>query len=103
MRRASPPSPGAGPAERRRSERRSSDATGWLGNASGGSMSAGRFVAIHDLSLHGVGFRSERSCAVGAVHWLLINRGPMRLSTRLRIVTCRELQTGEWDVGAEFF
>ncbi len=92
------------PADRRRSERRSESASGWLSSATGGTMTSGRTVAISDLSLHGVGFTSRRPCEVGDRHWLLITRGAMRLSTRVRVASVREREDGQgWDVGGEFF
>jgi hypothetical protein len=90
--------------DRRRSPRRSECASGWLSNATGGTITSGRTVAINDLSLHGVGFTSSRPCQVGERHWILITRGHLRVSTRVRIVSARERPQGDgWDVGGEFF
>ena len=97
------PSAPAEPAERRRSERWTEQATAWLSNAVGGDMTNGCTVGVADLSLHGVGFISTRPCRVGERHWILITRGPMRLSTRVRIASVRETESGRWLVGGEFF
>jgi hypothetical protein len=90
--------------DRRRSPRRSECASGWLSNATGGTITSGRTVAINDLSLHGVGFTSPRPCQVGERHWILITRGHLRVSTRVRVISARERPQGDgWDVGGEFF
>ena len=90
--------------DRRRSSRKSESASGWLSNASGSAITSGRTVAINDLSLHGVGFTSQRPCQVGDRHWILITRGVLRLSTRVRVVSARKRpDAGGWDVGGEFF
>ena len=92
------------PRERRRSERHAESASAWLSNGVGGSMTAGRTVAVEDLSLHGIGFTSATPCRVGDRHWVLVTRGPMRLSTRVRVARVRELPEGRgWDIGGEFF
>ena len=93
------------PGDRRRSERNPESASGWLSDASGGrQMTNGRTIAINDLSLHGVGFTSPRPCHVGDRHWILITRGLLRLSTRVRIASVRQREDGRgWDVGGEFF
>lgn len=87
--------------DRRRSQRQVRRTTAWLSNASGGSN--GRTVTVEDLSLHGVGFVSDRACALGEKHWILITQGPMRLSTRVRIVSMRQTDEGQWMCGGEFF
>ncbi len=61
-------------------------------------------MAINDLSLHGVGFTSSRACQVGDAHWIIVSRGHLRLSTRIRIISSRERADGDgWDVGGEYF
>ena len=91
------------PRERRRSGRHAESASAWLSNAVGGAMTNGRTVAVEDLSLHGIGFSSATPCRVGDRHWVLVTRGPMRLSTRVKIARVRELPAGGWAVGGEFF
>lgn len=98
------PEAGVAAGDRRRSERRSESASGWLSSAHGGSLTSGRTVTVCNLSLHGVGFTSHRPCQVGDRHWILILQGAMRLSTRVRIVSVQKLGAAdEWIVGAEFF
>lgn len=91
-------------ADRRRSQRHAQSATGWLSNATGTGLTSGRTVAICDLSLHGVGFTTQRACHIGDRHWILITQGHLRLSTRVRIVSVQQRQDGDgWSVGAAFF
>lgn len=94
-----------GPLERRRSDRVAERTTAWLSNASGGVTTNGRTVTVENLSLHGVGFSTERACTVGEKHWILITQGAMRLSTRVCIVSVRPADdgSGTWLCGGEFF
>ena len=98
-----PAEPPVDPSERRRSDRHAESASAWLSNAVGGHMTNGRTVAVEDLSLHGIGFSSATPCRVGDRHWVLVTRGPMRLSTRVKIARVRELPGGGWAIGGEFF
>jgi hypothetical protein len=78
--------------------------TAWLSNPSGGMTTNGRTVTIEDLSLHGVGFSTDRACALGDKHWILITQGALRLSTRVCIVSVRAADdNGSWLCGGEFF
>lgn len=89
--------------ERRRSERRPQHAEGWLSGPGGRNFTTGRRILVVDLSLHGVGFASEHPCALGERHWILIHRGPMRLSTRVVIASCRPADEGGFLLGGEFY
>ncbi len=91
-------------AERRRSDRSELAAvSGWISGAVGKSQTGGRQVAIRDLSLHGAGFTADKVFRVGADHWIMVNRGPMRLSTRIRIASCTPRDDGSYDIGGEFY
>ncbi len=57
---------------------------------------------IRDLSLEGVGFNSAKRFTVGACHWLVVSHGLQRLSTRLRIASCKQIN-GLYEIGGEFF
>ena len=75
----------------------------WVSGESSDRSARGRDVAVVDLSDHGVGFRDGRGdYHIGATHWLIVN-GTSRLSTRIRIVSCRRNESGGYDVGAVFF
>lgn len=96
---------GNGPQERRRSDRVPQRTTAWLSSVNGGVTTGGRTVTVEDLSLHGVGFSTDQACAVGEKQWILITQGPMRLSTRVKIVSVRPAEdgSGTWFCGGEFF
>ena len=88
--------------ERRRSDRVSQRVPGWV---SGDDRSSrGQSVTVCDMSMHGVGFYDPANrYRVGARHWLVVNGGAMRLSTRVKIVSCREAEECGYYIGASFF
>lgn len=88
--------------DRRRSPRAERKTSAWLSAPTNGRQAAGLNVSVLDLSLHGVGFVSERELKKNDQHWMVIADGALRLSTRLRIVNVREKE-GKWEIGAEFF
>ena len=91
-------------AERRRSHRQKRETGGWLSSATGHRAGGnGCHVQVRDLSLHGVGYVSDTESRVHDTHWLVIADQSLRLSTRLRVVSCRAREDGKWDVGGEFF
>jgi hypothetical protein len=89
-------------AERRRSERVGQMIPGWM-SAPSGRHTSGREILILDLSLHGVGFITERPCDRGDRRWILVQTGPLRLSTRMQVVACRQREDGRYEVGGEFY
>jgi hypothetical protein len=63
-------------------------------------MSAG-FVS--NISMNGVGFHTRKPMAVGEKYRITLELGPMKWSSRMRIVSCRHHPESEtFDVGAEF-
>jgi hypothetical protein len=92
-------------ADRRRSFRQEQRVPAWLSESSVGGESRGKQqqVLVTDLSLHGVGFRSDEPVERGASHWIVIATDRLHLSTRLRVVSTRIRDDGRCDVGAEFF
>jgi hypothetical protein len=88
--------------DRRRSERIDQRVPGWVSGPD--RSSRGQTITVCDMSMHGVGFHDPSSrYRVGASHWLVVNGGMLRVSTRIRIVSCREAREGGFDVGASFF
>ena len=94
-----PPELESTPAEnRRRDTRRAAACTTAMMYASGAEAHLfGKTVAVTDLSLHGIGFNSEASLVIGRMYGLEIQGNWMNLSSRVRVVSCREGK-----VGAEF-
>ena len=62
----------------------------------------GQMVEVFDLTLQGIGFRSPAAVEMGGCHQILVMAGPLRLSSRLRVVSCRAYDQGGFEVGAEF-
>ena len=90
--------------DRRGSDRKAYRVPAWVGGESSDRGAKGRNVLVNDLSIGGVGFHDPAAhYRVGATHWLIVNGGPMRLSTRMKIVNCRQNAEGGFDVGAAFF
>lgn len=99
------PSPVATSVEdRRRSERVDQHVNAWVSGESTDRSSRGQSVTVTDISLHGVGFHdAQKHYRPGSTHWLIVNGGAMRLSTRIKVVSCRDLEDGGFQVGAAFF
>ena len=64
----------------------------------------GDLLAIADVTLKGVNFRSGVALTPGKVHYLSA-KGPnaSSLASPLRIVSCKLRADGDFDVSAEFF
>ena len=76
----------------------------WLSERAGGAgKSSQQQVTVTNLSLHGVGFRSDKKIEMGGAHWIVIATDTLHLSTRLRVVSCRERESNVFEIGAEFF
>jgi ribosomal protein L3 len=94
----------ASTADRRRSARQERVVPAWLSERAGGAGKSGQQqVTVTNLSLHGVGFRSEKKIELGGAHWIVIATDTLHLSTRLRVVSCRERENNVFDIGGEFF
>jgi hypothetical protein len=92
--------------DRRRSRRVEQLVPAWISGDASDRSAPGRQVLVTDLSLHGVGFRdaeAETEYRVGSRHWIVVNGGQLRISTRMRIVSCRESPEGGFEVGAAFY
>jgi hypothetical protein len=62
----------------------------------------GQLVEVADLSLYGVGFRSPVAFAEGAMHQIQVMAGPLRMSSRIKIASARQVADGWYEVGAAF-
>lgn len=68
-----------------------------------GGETEGQMVEVLDLTLHGLGFRSPVEFKPGDMHQVIVMAGPLRLSSRFRVASCRESnQIGQFDIGGEF-
>jgi len=90
--------------DRRRSSRAQQKIPGWVSADSSDRQGRGGSVTVVDLSLHGLGFHDEsRRFSPGSTHWVVVSGDSLRLSTRVRVVSCRPSREGGYDVGAAFF
>jgi hypothetical protein len=89
-------------ADRRRSPRQTFVATAWL-SAEAGSCGKNHHIVVTDLSLHGLGFKSDVVLEPDAIHWMVLEAGGLRASSRIRIASCREDGNGSFECGGEFF
>jgi hypothetical protein len=55
-----------------------------------------------NISRHGVGFVVDHELATGAFWIIEIGIGDQRLMSEIRVMNCRKLEGGEFEVGAEF-
>jgi len=94
--------PAATDSDRRRSPRSELGARGWL-SAEAGSGGRNFSISVADLSLHGIGFACDDQLTPDSIHWLVLDAGGLRASSRLRIASCRKRDEGGYDCGAEFF
>jgi len=100
----SPQFAGSTATDRRRSDRTRQNLPGWVSADANDRQNRGGSVNIVDLSLHGIGFHDEsRRYKVGATHWVVVSGEALRLSTRVRVVSCRPSSEGGFDIGASFF
>jgi hypothetical protein len=89
--------------ERRTEDRRRVRVPAWVSGDVADRGSRGFQVLLSDLSDGGVGFRDRRAYQPGTRHWIMCNAPHVRMSTRIRIVSCRPNPTGGYDIGAAFF
>jgi hypothetical protein len=59
-------------------------------------------VLVTNVSMHGVGFRSNEELDDTLLYAIEIGVGPLHLSSRMRLVRVRPLPDGTFDIGAEF-
>jgi hypothetical protein len=90
--------------DRRRSPRQSFVGNGWL-SPEAGTRGPNHLIVVNDLSLHGIGFSSDEKLESEAVHWMVLDAGGLRASSRVRIASCRPNpgSPGAYECGAEFF
>src|SRR5258708_31604453 len=77
-------------ADRRRSDRKTMRAVGKILASDAERHLHNRSVTVVDLSLHGVGFHSPDALLVGHLYGLQITSDWLNLSSRLRVVSCRQ-------------
>lgn len=96
---ASPQEPGE---ERRRSVRYPRVADAWIWSPTADVDEDRQEVTAVNLSRHGVAFDLERPVASGSFQMIEIALGEQRLVSEIRIISCRKLDSGQYEVGAAF-
>lgn len=59
-------------------------------------------VTTANLSKHGVGLIVNAGLALGAFYMFEIAIGPKVVETEVRVISCRALEDGRFEIGAEF-
>ena len=88
--------------ERRRSVRWEHHTVGAVRSEGTPANAVGLQVMVVNVSLGGVGFRSPAAFDVGTRHSLRIGTGPLYLTSRFEVVSCRRRADGLFDVSGSF-
>ena len=88
--------------DRRRMPRENIRARGLISARAPGEETDGQMVEVADLTLQGVGFNSPVAFNEGDLHHILVMAGPLRLSSRLKVVSSRPCSDGTFEIGCEF-
>lgn len=88
--------------ERRRSVRYPRVADAWIWSPTSDPEDARQEVTAVNLSRHGVAFDLDAPVATGSFQMIEIALGEQRLVSEIRIISCRELDDGQFEVGAAF-
>ena len=87
--------------DRRRSTRKPHVAEAWVASPTATSPDDRLEVTALNLSRHGVAFEVPKSLPEGAFYVVVIGVGDQRLSSEVRIISCRQVGAA-YEVGAEF-
>ena len=88
-------------ADRRRSTRRPHVAEAWVASPTATRPDDKLEVTALNLSRHGVAFELPEPLPEGSFYVVEIGVGDQRLSSEVRIISCRKVD-GVYEVGAEF-
>ena len=88
------------PSERRRSPRQALLARALIKMEIG--TAPGWKIDLLNVSMLGIRFRSPHSLTPGDKAFVKLEVGPLRWNTKLRVIHCSTLETGEYAIGCEF-
>lgn len=94
--------PAAQQSDRRRSLRKPHIAEAWIVSPTATRPEEKIEVTSMNLSRHGVGFELPNPLAQASFYVMEIAVGEQRLLSEVRIISCRKLEGGTYEVGAEF-
>lgn len=89
--------------DRRRSARSPCVATSWIWSPTADNCEAERCeVSAVNLSRHGLAFRASKPVATGSFQMVRIALGDQTLTSEVRIISCRQTDAGDYEIGAAF-
>jgi len=88
--------------DRRRSERKPLVVEAWLSSPTATDPGDREEVMSVNFSRHGVAFDRRAALPVGTFHILDITMGLQKMRSEIRVMTCRPLPNGTFEIGAEF-
>ena len=88
--------------DRRRSQRVPHVVEAWISSPTATDPMQRKEVMSVNLSRHGVAFDAREPLPVASFHIIDVALGDQRLRTEVRILTCRKLENGQHEIGAEF-
>ncbi len=86
----------------RRSRRDKLMAMATLWNGDKPEVGASQQVLVSNISLEGVAVRTNEPLIKGALHYVRMTAGPLKLETAIRIAWCRSREGLGFEAGAEF-
>ena len=88
---------------RRRSERVPKVLDAWICSPTAtNAMEEREEVTTVNLSRHGVAFQLSHQVPTGAFYVIQVGIGAQEVVSEIRIVSCRQVEAGRFEVGAEF-
>jgi hypothetical protein len=91
--------------QRRRGGRQIVEAPATLFDESAPFLSPGYLVRVHDISLAGIGFRSEKQVPIGSTHRIHLVTRDIRVNSRVCVTRCKKGKgagKNDFEVGCEF-
>ena len=88
--------------DRRRSERRPHIVEAFISSPTATDPMDRDEVNALNLSRHGVGFDYDQPIPLGTFHVIDLDMGTQRMRIETRIMSCRKLENGRYEIGAEF-
>jgi hypothetical protein len=88
--------------ERRRSQRKPHVVQAWIASPTAVDPADRQEVLAVNVSRHGVAFERRDPLPTGTFHVLDIVMGTQRMRSEVRIQSCRKIDQGRFEIGAEF-
>ena len=89
--------------DRRRSQRTPHIVEAWICSPTATDPNDRDEVRSVNLSRHGIAFEYQSDLPLGTFHIIDIALGEQQMRTEVRIMYCRSLGDGTFEIGAEFF